>query len=168
MVCARPAVRTLLIVIALALPGACSAPADLQNALELADTSSGWYDAGIVDGKNKIVPSVSFRLRKKGDVDLSRVSLNVVFRHPPAPGTDSPEDWDEVFIQNAEFTEGHQTPILTVRTPKGYTGDPPQTRLDLMKNSFFRDVRAHIYVKHSSTQWVEVGTIDVQRQLLTR
>jgi hypothetical protein len=91
-----------------------------------------------------------------------------VFRHPPPPGTTTPEDWDEVFLQNAEFSEGDQTAVLTVRTPKGYTGDPPQTRLDLMKHSSFRDVRAHIYAKHSSTQWVEVGTIDVQRQLLTR
>jgi hypothetical protein len=165
---ARRAFRTLSILIGLSLAGACTSSVEIKNALELTDTGSGWYDAGIVEGKNKIVPSVSFRLRKKADVDLRGVALNVVFRHPPPPGTTTPEDWDEVFLQNAEFSEGDQTAVLTVRTPKGYTGDPPQTRLDLMKHSNFRDVRAHIYAKHSSTQWVEVGTIDVQRQLLTR
>jgi hypothetical protein len=73
-----------------------------------------------------------------------------------------------VFVQNAQFTEGAQTAPLTVRTDNGYTGDPPQSRTDLFKNSFFRDVRARVYAKHGSTQWVELGTIDVPRHLLTR
>jgi hypothetical protein len=150
------------------LTASCGSSLDVKQAVEVTDATSGWYDAGIVEGKNKIVPSVSFRLRKKTEADLDGIALNVVVRHPPAPGTNVEEDWDEVFVQNTKFTEGSQTPLLTVRTEKGYTGDPPQTRLEIMKHSMFRDVRAHIYAKHSSTQWVEIGTIDVQRQLIVR
>ena len=36
------------------------------EALEVTDVSTGWYDAGVVDGKNKLVPSLTFRLRNKG------------------------------------------------------------------------------------------------------
>ena len=55
-----------------------------------------------------------------------------------------------------------------VRPEKGYTGDPPQSRLDLLKHSQFRDVRARVFAKYSSTQWAEVGVIDVPRDLITR
>ena len=149
------------------LGGACRGSVDVKQAVTVVETSSGWYDAGIVDGKNKIVPSVTFRLRKQPGTDLSALALNVVFRHPPAEGSNVEEDWDEVFLQRTTFT-GDQTEPLTVRTEKGYTGDPPQTRADLLRNSFFRDVRARIYARYSSSQWAEIGSIDVPRQLLVR
>lgn len=167
----RPLARSLLIACALALlsaSAACGSKVDVKDSIEVTDASGGWYDAGIVDGKNKIVPTVSFRLKKKPDADLDTIALNVVFRHPPAAGASAEEDFDEVFLQNAPFSEGTQTGVLTVRAPKGYTGDPPQTRLEIMNHRQFRDVRARIYAKHSSTQWVDIGSIDVPRQLITR
>jgi hypothetical protein len=165
----RRSVRALIILFMLALVCAsCGPRVDVKQAVEITETSGGWYDAGIVDGKNRIVPRVSFRLRKKQDVELRGVSLNVVFRHPPAAGTDVEQDFSEVFVQNAGFNEGNQTALLTVLGTEGYTGDPPQTRAEILKHSQFRDVRARIYAKHSSAQWVDLGTIDVPRQLITR
>ena len=147
----------------------CSRSVDVKQALEVADVTSGWYDAGIVNGKNKIVPSVTFRLKKKPDADLSGVALNVVFRHPPPPGTNVEEDWDDVFIQRTYFKGGaNETEPLTVRPEKGYTGDPPQSRLEILQHGQFRDLRAHIFVRASSSQLVEIGTVDVQRQLIVR
>ena len=156
-----------LLLLMLAAP-ACTPQVDIKQTFKVTELSGGWYDAGIVDGKNKLVPSVSFRLRKTQDVELEGVALNVVFRHPAAPGAATEEDWDEVFLQNASFSEGNQTSVLTVRPGKGYTGDPPQTRAEMMKNSGFRDVRARIFAKANSTQWVDIGTIEVPRQLITR
>lgn len=158
-----------MLVAGLTLAGAaCTPKVDLKAAVEIAEASGGWYDAGIKDGKNKIVPSVSFRLRKKQDVELDAISLNVVFRHPPAQGSNDEEDWDEVFVQSAAFSEGNQTPLLTVRPETGYTGDPPQTRLELLKHGRFRDVRARVYAKYASTQWADLGTIEIPRKLITR
>jgi hypothetical protein len=146
----------------------CNSSVDVKQALEVADATSGWYDAGIVNGKNKIVPSVTFRLKKKPDADVAGIALNVVFRHPASPGTNLEEDWDEVFIQRADFKGANETDPLTVRPEKGYTGDPPQSRLDILQHSQFRDVRARIFAKYSSSQWVEIGAVDVQRQLIVR
>jgi hypothetical protein len=154
--------------LAVALVAGCSGSVDMKQALEVADATSGWYDAGIVNGKNKIVPSVTFRLKKSPDADLSGVALNVVFRHPAPAGTNVEEDWDEVFIQRADFRDANETPPLTVRPEKGYTGDPPQSRNDILNHSQFRDVRARIFAKASSSQWVEIGTVDVRRQLIVR
>jgi hypothetical protein len=165
----RPSIGLSMLLIALtAAVSSCNRSVDVKDAIEVVDASGGWYDAGIVDGKNKIVPSVTFRLKKKGEADLTGVALNVVFRHPAPAGANLEEDWDEVFIQRADFRDAGQTDPLTVRTEKGYTGDPPQSRLDILKHSQFRDVRARIYAKYSSSQWVEIGSVDVQRQLLVR
>ena len=156
----------LLLAAAGAATASCSRSVDVKQALEVVDTSSGWYDAGIVDGKNKIVPSVTFKLRKKADVDLPSIALNIAFRYVPPPGSNVEEPWEDFFVQRAEFKNGNETEPLVVRLPNGYTGEPPQSRLEMLKNSQFRDVRARIFAKYSSTQWVEIGSIDVQRQLL--
>ena len=147
---------------------ACSASVDIKQAVEVADASSGWFDAGIVDGKNKIVPSVTFKLRKKPGANLSVIALNIAFRYVPPPGSNVEEPWEDFFVQRAEFKDGNETEPLVVRLPNGYTGEPPQSRLEMLKNSQFRDVRARIFAKYSSSQWVEIGAVDVQRQLLVR
>ena len=166
---ARGLLRSVILLVPIAVfPAGCSSRVDIRQAVEVTDTTGGWYDAGIVDGKNKIVPTVSFRLRKKGEGDISSVSVNVAFREPPAAGGTAEEPWDEVFLQNVPFAEGTQTGPLTVRADKGYTGDPPQSRLELLKHSQFRDKRAHLFAKASGGQWIELATIDVPRQLITR
>ena len=158
---------TLILTFAVTIAG-CAPSVDIKQTVEMTETSGGWHDAGIVGGKNKIVPSVSFKLRKKPGTDLSGLALNVVFRHPPAAGGNSPEDWDEVFIQRANFRDADETELLTIRPNAGYTGDPPQSRQDILSHSQFRDVRAHVFAKVSSSQWVELGTIDVKRELILR
>ena len=159
---------SLLLVALAASAASCNRSVDIKQALEVVDVSSGWYDAGIVEGKNKIVPSVTFKLRKKPGADLSVIALNIAFRYVPAPGSNVEEPWEDFFVQRAEFKDGNETEPLVVRLPNGYTGEPPQSRLEMLKNSQFRDVRARIFAKYSSSQWVEIGAVDVQRQLLVR
>lgn len=149
----------------------CSRPVDLKQALQVTDVTSGYFDAGIVGGKNKLVPSVSFKLKKSVPDSIRPLSLNVSFKQLPQAGTNVPpgspaeSDWDEVFIQNVPF-EGNETAPLTFKAKNGYTGDPPQTRADMLKNRYFQDVRVHVFAKHSASQWVEIATFDIPRQLL--
>ena len=151
----------------------CSKPVDLKQALQLSDVASGYFDAGIVDGKNKLVPSVRFRLKKSVSDSLRPLSVNVSFKQLPqagaavAPGSPAESDWDEVFIQNVPF-EGDQSAPLTFKAKNGYTGDPPQSRADMLKNRYFQDVRVHVFAKHSASQWVEIATLDIPRQLLAQ
>src|SRR5436190_18742203 len=91
-------------------PASCGAPPDLKTALQVTDVSNGWFDAGIVEGKNKLVPSVTFKLKKNADVNLSSVSLNVSFVFV---GDQDPND--DVFVQSIPF-EGGQTAPVVVRS----------------------------------------------------
>jgi len=144
----------------------CSKPVDLKQMLTVTETGAGYFDAGIVDGRNKLVPSVTFKLNKSTNDDLRPLSLNVAFKRLSGPGG-AEDDFDEVYIQSVTFT-GNQTAPITVRPKAGYTGDPPQSRADMLKNSQFRDMRVHVFAKHSSGQWTEVGAVDLPRQLIVQ
>jgi hypothetical protein len=122
-------VATVLFPIAL-LTASCSRPVDFKQTLKVTDVSGGWYDFGIVDGKNKLVPSLTFKVIKPADARIRSLSLNVHFKKvvdPSKPGKDGEEEFDEVFLQTVEF-EGNETKLLTVRPTTGFTGDAPQTR----------------------------------------
>ena len=153
--------RVFALAFALLFTASCSAPVDLKQALQVTDVSAGWFDAGSVDGQNKLVPSVTFRLRDTSG-RLSRVSLNVMFRFV-ASGVDN----DEIFKQRVDFTNG-QTELLTIRSTAGFTGTPPQSRLDMLKNKNFQDMVAVIFVRQVSAQWLELHRVPIERQLLTR
>lgn len=141
----------------------CATPVDLAQNVEVTDVASGWFDAGVVNGQNKIVPSATFRLKKKADVELKPIALNIVFKH--VDGSES--SFEDIYIQRVAF-DGQQTEPITVRSKNGYTADPPQTRADMLKNSQFKDVAIQVFAKQSSAQWVELRRVVVERQILTR
>ena len=140
----------------------CGQSADLKQALQVTDVSSGWFDAGVQNGLNKLVPSVTFTLKKNGDVNLSSVSLNLTFMF-----TDTKEHADDVYVQSVAF-DGAQTKPIVVRGQWGYTASPPQTRAQMLENSHFRDMEVQIFAKQSSSQWIELQRVKIARQLLTQ
>jgi hypothetical protein len=150
---------------------ACGPDLDYKQVLQATDLSGGWYDFGIVDGKNKLVPSVSFRIRKNADVQIRSLDINVHFKKisVEAPQSkDAEEEFAEVFLQRVEFSEGNQTRLLTFRPDTGVTGDPPQTRAEMLAHRLFRDLRVRVFVKQSSTTWVELAGYDIPRVLIAR
>jgi hypothetical protein len=140
---------------------ACGKSVDLKQFVQVVDVAAGWFDAGIVDGKNKLVPSLTFRMKNNAEADISSLSLNVVFKAEA-----DQENADDVFVQRVEF-KGDETEPITVRARYGYTADPPQSRAEMLKNSQFRDMEAQIFAKQSSAQWVELHRLKIPRQLLT-
>jgi hypothetical protein len=152
--------RLLLCVAVAVAAGGCRAR-DVERDLRLTGVRTGWYDAGVVDGQNKLVPSVTFRLRDTSG-SLSRVALNIVFKL-----ADNGETHEEIFKQRVDFKDG-QTELLTFRAQVGYTGTPPQSRADMLKNSYFRDMDAIIMVREVAAQWVELHRVRVERVLVTQ
>ncbi|HXG54692.1 MAG TPA: hypothetical protein VNJ03_04875 [Vicinamibacterales bacterium] len=141
--------------------GACGKPVDLKQSLQVTDVTSGWFDAGIVEGKNKLVPTVTFTLRKAEGVANSAVALNLVFKT-----SDTGDESNDEFVQRVEFN-GNETAPIVVRSKSGYTADPPQSRADMLKHSQFRDMDVEIFAKQTS-QWVSLHKTRIERQLLTR
>jgi hypothetical protein len=154
-----------ILVTALAAVSGCSPAIDVKQTIQITDISGGWFDAGIKDGKNKLTPSVTFRVKKSIDDPIRPLALNVAFKKITAQGV---EDFDDFYVQSVTFAAGNQSEPLTVRTETGYTADPPQTRLQMLQHKQFQDLRVIFFAKHSSSNWVELGRFDIPRTLLTR
>ena len=73
--------------LATTLASGCAAPVDLKSGLRVAIVKTGWFDAGLTqDGKNKLVPTVSFRLTNLSNQSLAVLQVNALFRRVNDPG----------------------------------------------------------------------------------
>lgn len=137
---------------------------EVEKDLRITDIKTGWYDAGIVEGQNKLVPSISFRLQNISGEDISRVRMNAVFHT-----VDAPQDaWGEHLIQaigRDGLAAGATGGPLVLRSPRGYTGSEP--RLVMLKNSQFVDATVSVFGRHGSRNWIKLGDFRIDRQLLT-
>jgi len=152
------------LVLALGWSPACGPPVDLKASLQVGEVATGWFDQGIVDSQNKLVPSIAFTLTNTSDRDISSVQLNVVFRR-----AGEAEEWDAVYMRGIDATglaPGASTSSMVVRAKLGYTGDQP--RAEMLQHPQFVDARAKIFAKHGSAQWVELGDFPIERRLLTQ
>jgi hypothetical protein len=139
----------------------CQKPIDLTKGLELVDVSTGWHDAGIVNAQNKLVPSVTFKLKNVSDRSLGTLQANVIFRR-----VGEETEWGASFVR-ISGTDGLAPGAISepqrVNCPKGYTGAEP--RQDMLANSQFVDARVQIFAKYGSTQWQRVGEYTIDRRL---
>ena len=51
---------------------------EVEKVLKVTNVETGWYDAGIVDGQNKLVPSVRFNLQNVTTEPIESVQVNAV------------------------------------------------------------------------------------------
>ena len=144
----------------------CGASVDAVAALEPMDVVTGWYDDGIIQGgKNKLVPSVSLKLRNKTDQQLKAIQINAIFRR-----VGEKEMWGEYFGWAIPRTEplaaGGETKTLVMHSTLGYTGDQP--RMQMLQNREFVDAKVEIYLKQGSKVLAKLAEYPIQRQLLTK
>lgn len=168
--CARRHRLTVICVVALAaaaiLTAACGGPAaPLDQALKVGDVVTGWYDAGIVEGdKNKLVPSISFRVTNVGLEKVSSVYVTLSFRQ-----IGDPQEWGSAYVKavGPEGLEaGASTQPIVVRSTFGYKA--PQPRLQMLQNREFKDAQVSLFAKSGSAAPVKIGEYKIDRQLLTR
>jgi hypothetical protein len=152
--------RTLLL-LSIGFAISCGPKIDLAKALQVEHLSTGWLDAGIVDGQHKIVPAAAFTLKNVSDRKLGLVQVNAVFRQ-----VTDPAEWSSAFIPAAasELAPGASTPMIVVKGDKGYTsGDPPEA---MLKNTQLVDAKVEIYGKSGPTGWIKLGDFPIARQLV--
>src|SRR5262245_57676111 len=136
--------NALWVVLAAALAStSCSKPVDLSQGLQVSDVSTGWHDAGIVDGKNKLVPSVRFTMKNLSDQKLSTLQANVVFRR-----VTEEKEWGAMFVRvtgSEGLAPGAVSTPQTVNSPLGYTGT--ESRQQMLANAQFVDAKAEVFAK---------------------
>jgi len=157
------ALASLAAVIVLAAASACSPPVDLSKALEVSNVVTGWVDAGIVNGQNKLVPAISFTLKNNSNQTLAMLQVNAIFRR-----VNETEEWGSAFLTAAGSTgvpPGATTGRLTMKSQQGYTGTEP--RQQMLQNTHFVDAKVELSAKYGRMQWTRIGNYPIERKLIT-
>jgi len=177
-------------VLAVAASGCWGGSVDVVSALRVAEVTSGWLDVGDDgSGRNKLVPTISFRLQNTSTDQVRTLQLNGVFRRclpddqgqpatqsdvspaDPEAGTCDAEDqvWGSSYIRAVGrdwLAPGSATGQFTLQSKLGYTGQ--QERLEMLQHRDFVDVKVELFVRHGADQWVRLGELPIDRQLLTQ
>ena len=161
----RAPARGLILVLVFALFGSgCGGPAvDLKQGLQIDVVDTGWFDAGIIDGKNKLVPTVSFTVKNVSDQKLVSLQMMASFFRV----SDTSSEWGNSLLNvvgSEGLAPGATSATLTMKSPLGYTGEDP--RADMLKNAKFVDAMVKLVAKYAAIQWTHVREVPIERKLI--
>ena len=139
----RASVAAFVVALTLLSSSACGPTIDLSKAIEVTDVLGGYYDAGLKDGWNYLLPSLSFRLKNKDTRTLGPVQITVAFWK-------AGDEWDSVVLQGvhaAGLAGGVTTESLLARAKIGFRLEG--ARSDFFAHSMFQDVTAKVFASQA-------------------
>ena len=169
----------------------------LEHALSVEDLTTGWLDVGLDDdSRNKLVPTISFRLANISSEQMRTLQLNSVFRRCvvsdeslrfPTPGFPLPpgylgrdpyqaagicdgeaQEWGNAYIR-AVGREGLEPGASTRQFAlQSDLGYTGEQPRQILQHRQFVDVKAELFVKQGAGRWVKLGEHQIERQLLTQ
>jgi hypothetical protein len=154
--------------VAIALSGCASSVSstteDITKQVAVTDVKTGWFDAGIENGMNKLVPTLMLTLKNVSAQKVKLVQLNAVIRR-----VGEPDEWGGAYVKaigSEGLAPGASTPPIVLKSNLGYTGVEP--RNVMLKNSQFVDARIQLFAKQGGANYVKLGEYPIARELLTR
>jgi hypothetical protein len=152
------------LVLSLGVAGCGSPDIDIAKVVKVGDVTTGWFDVGIVDGQNKLVPTAVFTVTNTGTETLAGLQVFTVFRFI---GETEELGSGLVVLRGADALAPSATSkAITVRANWGFSGLQP--RAQMLIHSQFKDARAEIFAKFGAKPFVKIGEAKIVRQLLTK
>ena len=156
----------LLLVLLAGLAGStsCGAEPDASQSLKVTDVVTGWLDKGIVDGQNKLVPTISLKVTNAAGQPLSYLQINAVFRI-----VDDEEELGSKVIwatEGASLPPGGSLGPFNLSSDLGYSSPAPRTQM--LQHALFKDAKVDLFVKQRARQWARLGEFRIDRQLFTK
>src|SRR2546425_8716677 len=154
--------RTLIAIACLLSLSACRSSAateDISKLVAVTDVKTGWFDAGIENGMNKLVPTIMLTLKNVSHEKVSLVQLNAVIRR-----VGETEEWGGAYMRaigSEGLAPGASTKEIVLRSNLGYTGIEP--RNVMLKNSNFVDAHIQLFAKYGGGNWGKLGGYPVAR-----
>lgn len=142
--------------------GSCGSPVDVTKALQVTNLMTGWYDAGVENGLNKLIPTVSFRLKNVSALPIRNVQLNAVFRRVAET-----EEWGAAYtrvVGSEGLAPGATSPPIVLRSNLGYTST--EARSEMLRHTQFKDAQVKVFGKQASAEWALLGEWGIQRVLM--
>lgn len=139
----------------------CGPQPDLATDLKLTPTLSGYYDDGLKDGFNRILPSITFTLKNEGKLPITNVDLVAAYWEK---GADGESDSKQIRgITGAGLEPGATSEPITVRSTIGYTHEGP--RADMFTNSYFKGFIVKVFAKRAG-KTTRLGEFPIEARLL--
>lgn len=141
----------------------CGSQVDLSKVTEITDVHSGYIDMGIVNGKTKLVPSATVRVKNIGAATLSGFQLSAAFWRVGEDGQK-----DEVLLQHLvakDLAPGALSDPIVIRANFGYTLDG--ARADFFTHSMFVDFTIKVFGKVNGLPF-KIGEVTVDRKILPK
>lgn len=140
---------------------ACRA-VDLSKALTVEPVLSGYYDDGLLDGWNHLIPDLTFRIKNTGATPISagiRLTVNFWFT------ADADGENDSIVLPPIEkrLAPGDETVIFQARAPHGFRLEGP--RADLFSHSGFKDMTAKIFAQSHGVLY-RLGDFPIDHQII--
>lgn len=134
--------------------------AEVLKDVAVVDTIGGWYDFGVVDGMNKLVPSITFKLKNTGTRPIGNVQIMVSFW---LAGDDGETDSTQVRGITNDLASGGTTEAIQVNGAYGFKIAAP--RNEAFTNPVFRDATAKLFGKRGG-KIVPLGEFKLERRLI--
>jgi hypothetical protein len=157
----RPVVAVVALVALMFAQAACGPDIDIQKSITVTDVISGYYDNGLKDGKNYLMPSITFRLANSAAASLTGLELTVAYWQDGKDG-----EWESVLVPrigNDTIPANGKSDPVTVRAPVGYTLE--DVRNNLFINSHFLDVTAKIFGRRGGRIY-PLGSVKLEHLIL--
>jgi len=154
--------RSALLASALAVgAAACGPDVDLSKALELKVTESGYFDAGLVDGKTHLLPSLTFELHNNSDASISSVLLLLSYYQVGADGEF--DSLQATGVGSEGVAAGKSTAPIVARAQHGYTLEG--ARADFFTNRLYQDMTVKVFAKKRAG-YMPLGEFKIDRRIL--
>jgi|KBSMisStandDraft_5_1062788.scaffolds.fasta_scaffold323395_2 hypothetical protein len=157
----RPLVAVVALLALMLAPAACGPDIDIQKSLTITDVISGYYDNGLKDGWNHLLPSLTFRIANSASSSVTGLELTVAFWQEGADG-----EMDSVLVQrigNDTIPANGASDPVTVRGTVGYRLE--EARADLFTHSLFKDVTAKIFARRGGRIY-PIGSVKLDHQII--
>ena len=139
----------------------CGPSVDLATTFNVTSVFTGYYDVVVVNGLNKLVPSISFKLKNVGPVPVNEVNIVAAFW---VNGDDGPlQDYDLPGIGKDAVPSGAESAPILIRSDIGYTLEQP--RAELFTHSMFRDGTVKLFAKRGG-KIVPLGEFKIDRRII--
>jgi hypothetical protein len=159
----RRAAPALLLAPLVLLAGCGPTTIDVAKVIKVGNVTTGWFDVGVTNGMNKLVPSASFTVSNTGSTALVALQVFSVFRFQG----ESQELGSALIMLHGQDALGPSATSkpLTVRGNWGFSGQQP--RAQMLAHREFKDAILQIFAKYGAGQFVKLTEMPVKRQLLT-
>jgi hypothetical protein len=144
--------------------GSASSSQDLSKLVTVTDVKTGYFDTGVENGMNKLVPALMLKLKNVSNETLSLLQLNAVIRR-----VGETEEWGGAYtkaVGSPGLKPGAETDLIVLRSNLGYTSIEP--RAQMLKHRLFVDAHVQLFGKLGGAQWVKLGEYPIAREVLTQ